>query len=337
MSTDFISFKDSFNNSKLYEEGILKIPQYMLDQINHEIMPEIKSLCIPGSNAMVFDTARLLSSRRSSWEIRPPLHQNQQLPSIFYKLKNNINAGDRSAKFYLMLVDVEYMQGIGTFSSGSYNSTTDEIVIPVFNLVPNEVIGPVIEVLPLPEVAVEQLRILQGMEIDELTKNSTYHTLVQASFNYKDAKDTIEHEVIHFLDPTSYKFTKRGFDAITRLDAVGKRGLHNISLQVRKYADDYAEYLNNYKKNYHRAKGLYTGKKPVEFNSMFWNIIREFDTPLSPRDKVDILKFLKAPSKDTIPEKLKFKHTTFILAQLAAKNTRKMFLRQLATWYQENS
>ena len=336
MSTDFISFKDSFNSSKLHEEGILRIPQYMLDQINHEIMPEIKSLCVPGIDAMVFDTARLLSSR-SGWEVRLPMSQSQSLPSIFYKLKNNIKAEDRSTKMYLMVVDAEFMSEDSKFSSGSYNPTTDEIVIPVFSVVPNESFGPVLEILPLPDAIVQKLQEIQILELRELARNSLYNKLVLSSFNYKDAKDTLEHEIIHFLDPTSRKFTKRGFDAITRVGNVGARGLRNISLQTKKYADDYAKYLNNYKKNYHRAKGLYTGKKPVEFNSMFWNIIREFDAPMSPRDKVDLLKFLKAPSKDTIPEKLKFKHTTFILAQLAAKNTRKMFLRQLATWYQENS
>lgn len=335
MINKFLTFKESYSKS-LYQEGILRIPQYILDQINHEIMPEIKSLCVPGIDAMVFDTARLLSSK-TGWEIRPPMSQFQSLPSIFYKIKNNIKVEGRSTIIYLMVVDAEFMSEDNKFSSGSYNPTTDEIVMPVFSVVPNESFGPVLEILPLPDAIVQKLQEIQRLELRELARNSLYNKLVLSSFNYKDAKDTIEHEVIHFLDPTSRKFTKRGSDAMTRVGNVGARGLHNISLQTRKYADDFAKYLDNYRKNYHRAKGLYTGKKPVEFNSMFWNIIREFDTPLSPEDKADILKFLKAPSKDTIPGKLKFKHTTFILAQLSAKNTRKMFLRQLATWYQENS
>ena len=335
MINKFLTFKESYSKS-LYQEGILRIPQYILDQINHEIMPEIKSLCVPGIDAMVFDTARLLSSK-NGWEIRPPMSQFQSLPSIFYKIKNNIKVEDRSTIIYLMVVDAEFMSEDSKFSSGSYNPTTDEIIMPVFSVVPNESFGPVLEILPLPDAILQKLQEIQRLELRELARNSLYNKLVLSSFNYKDAKDTIEHEIIHFLDPTSRKFTKRGSDAITRLGNVGARGLHNISLQTRKYADDFAKYLDNYKKNYHRAKGLYTGKKPVEFNSMFWNIIREFDTPLSSEDKADILKFLKAPSKDTIPGKLKFKHTTFILAQLSAKNTRKMLLRQLATWYQENS
>jgi hypothetical protein len=337
MSTDFISFKDSFNSSKLYKEGILRIPQYILDQINHEIMPEIKSLCIPGTDAMVFDAARMMSTR-SGWEIRPPMSRSQQLPSIFFKIKNNIKIEGRSANIYLMIVDVEHMQSLnGSFSSGSYNANTDEIILPAFGLMPNDHVGRVIEDLPLPKEVIEDLQELQILELNHLKKNSTYHKLVTATFNFRNAKDSLEHEIIHFLDPTAHKFSKRGFDAITRVGNVGLRGLHNISLQTRQYADDYAKYLDRYKKNYHRAKGLYTGKKPIEFNSMFWNIINEYDLPLDLLDQTDIIEFLKAPSKDTIPYKLKQKYTTFILAQLSAKNTRRMFLRQLATWFQENT
>jgi hypothetical protein len=265
----------------------------------------------------------------------------------------------------------------GSYSRGAYDATEEAIrvsvlsvlslsredVEPVYSMILSRGIDP--DFLEFAEESqnIFTTRIVQGLS----TKSSGAMSMtaaIQKTFGFKKLQETLEHELIHAIDPTvsslnkGVEAAKETHQAVQRFareqERLGKtsKEIYAMLKDVKNFNKigvdpDTVRVATDFKKNrerytgqgstgYLRATGLYSGKTPIEFNSFFWNMIRKYDTPLSEQDKKELITFIKSPRDTNIPTKLKdFK--LFIKTQLMYKNTRRKFLQRLGAWVTENS
>jgi hypothetical protein len=132
--------------------------------------------------------------------------------------------------------------------------------------------------------------------------NVEIHTkVIPEIFNINEIQSKIEHEFIHSIDPTS-----------------------SITLKNAEDPERREKFVKDYSASPYTARGIGTGKVPIEFNTYMWEVIRATQN-LPPNELRD---FLKHPDQ-TLPKALE-RYQSFIQAMLQDPELRKMFLWKLS-------
>lgn len=254
---------------RLYlNEGYLKISQEVTDFLNKQFLPKIKETTLNYNGVLVFD---IVKAAKTGDYFRFVLSEvdGKNVPYEFhYKIEyNNPKQPDNPIDVWIIYTDVR-----GTASAlFSNEANAIMIYIPCVAFVGNNELAS---------------RLASNFKSKSFDRFSLAEVEKEAKQNIKDLKyyrshmlkgatlertiSNIEHEFIHVLDPSVYQSKDNSDEALKK-------------------------FHTEYRADYYGKPNPNSGKIPVEFNPMFWNMVRSFQVPLNDKTRKFLLDFIQNP------------------------------------------
>jgi hypothetical protein len=245
MKRDIESFGSLYGRTyeALLGEGILNLPSSIIAQIEHEIIPGLRKLCIRDNitNSAIVDMVKLLSPNNlNNWELddsRSPIGLKYKCPNLSITGKPINSDTTKTWPLHLIINTIPEMASLETgHSRGAYDIDKEVIRISVLTVtnIRSDEIYDLYDMIQSGEIESEFLqwvadsqRVFTERVVQGLSRRSanvlSMTAVVQKTFGFKNIQEVLEHELIHAIDPTISKLrtgteaTQKTHDAINQL------------------------------------------------------------------------------------------------------------------------
>lgn len=259
----------------LFRENYFKLPNDIIDYIYKIIMQHVQESTVSYNGVLIFDINKAVKTRSYS-DVFIEEGRNGHKSFVFrYALPSYNHPTNQEMSVSVYIEYDSILPPKNTNISRGEHSRSQKIVvvrIPCVTIVDNnKFVDSLYSSFEQKTFTSANINLIQQefTKSVALVKNKYFSYMKQFS-TYDAIAQTVEHEFIHVADPAQYQ--------VPLTDTETLQAQHD-----------------QYNKDYFGTPYAKSGRIPAEFNSFFWNIIRNFSVPLEEKTKKSLLEFIRNP------------------------------------------